>query len=77
MPSEESYNDIHNIVQQWKNNENVPVNVPNECKYSFSFICNDTERVILIFSIFEFRVLLMNCFDFMYFFRMLSRYKIL
>ncbi len=34
MPSEECYNDIQNIVQQWKNNESAPINVQNECKYS-------------------------------------------
>lgn len=35
MPSEECYNDIQNIVQQWKNNENAPISVPNECKHIF------------------------------------------
>ncbi|KAJ6637672.1 hypothetical protein Bhyg_10403 [Pseudolycoriella hygida] len=35
MPSEECYNDIQNIVQQWKNNENAPVPVSNECTKYF------------------------------------------
>lgn len=35
MPSEECYNDIQNIVQQWKNNESAPINVQNECTRYF------------------------------------------
>ncbi|XP_037028814.1 uncharacterized protein LOC119069052 isoform X1 [Bradysia coprophila] len=35
MPSEECYNDIQNIVQQWKNNESAPTNAQNECTRYF------------------------------------------